>query len=388
MNAVLREEDGTQAVQAVNARLMSWLLKVAYPTWSLRGIDLARGGFQERLTLTGEPTDDARRARVQARQIFAFAMAPRLGWKGDANGAVAQGLSYFLTRYRRPDGLYRTLVAADGTPVNERAVLYDQAFALLGFAAAAPLLGGCFDLAGEAAHLRATLYKSFKHPRGGFETDLSHALPLLSNPHMRLLEAALAWLDVGDGADWQALADEMGQLVLSRIIDPKTGIAHEAFDESWRPTADVAGRLIQPGHQFEWAWLLMRWGQRRADAREAALRLIDNAEKQGIHGGVAIQAVTDDGFVQDGSARLWAQAARLKAASLAARLHGDTRYWRIASGAAVSMLQYLDTQFQGLWYDRLRPSGEFVPETVMAGNLYHIVGAMQELAALVRSAGR
>src|SRR3981081_3341044 len=102
-------DDGVQvaAAAAASGRLGSWLLDAAYPIWSSNGIDSVRGGFQERLTLSGEPTNDARRARVQPRQVFAFSRAPSLGWKGDARGAVAQGLSYFLTRYRRGDGLFR-----------------------------------------------------------------------------------------------------------------------------------------------------------------------------------------------------------------------------------------------------------------------------------------
>jgi mannose/cellobiose epimerase-like protein (N-acyl-D-glucosamine 2-epimerase family) len=376
------------AVEAICKRLLGWLLEAAYPIWSTQGIDSMRGGFQERLMLSGEPTDDARRARVQPRQIYAFSRAPSLGWKGDANGAVAQGLSYFLTRYRRPDGLFRTLVSADGTPIDDRALLYDQAFALLGFATAAPLLGSSFSLAGEAEQLRQALFKHLKRAGPGFESGLPHGPPLLSNPHMHLLEASLAWLDVGGGNEWRSLADELGELALSHLIDPATGMLHESFDSSWKPTQDAPGRLVEPGHQFEWAWLLMRWGQRRADVREVALRLIDVAETHGVHGGVAINAIVNDTSIHDGSARLWPQTERLRAAALAARLYGDTRYWKMTEEAAAGLLRYFATDVPGLWFDRLTPSGEFMRETVTAGNLYHIVGAIYEVAALVRSVGK
>jgi len=375
-------------VEAACGRLVSWLLDAAYPIWSTRGIDSMHGGFQERLTLSGEPTDDARRARVQPRQIYAFSRAPSLGWKGDASGAVAQGLSYFLTRYRRPDGLFRTLVGTDGTPVDDRALLYDQAFALLGFASAAPLMGSSFNLAGEGVQLREALFKHLKRAGPGFESGLPHGPPLLSNPHMHLLEAALAWLDVGGGSEWRALADELGELALSHLIDPATGMLHESFDNSWKPTQDAAGRLVEPGHQFEWAFLLMRWGQRRADVREAAFRLIDGAETHGVRGGVAINAIANDTSIHDGSARLWPQTERLRAAALAARLYGDARYWKMTGDAAAGLLRYFATDVPGLWYDRLTRSGEFMRETVTAGNLYHIVGAIYEVAALVRSMGK
>ena len=387
MNIGVRGEDREQvaAVEAACTRLVSWLLESAYPIWSTRGIDSVHGGFQERLTLSGEPTEDARRARVQPRQIYAFSRAPSLGWKGDASGAVAQGLSYFLTRYRRPDGLFRTLVGTDGTPIDDRALLYDQAFALMGFAAAAPLLGSSFSLASEAEQLRAALYKHLKRAGPGFESGLPHGPPLLSNPHMHLLEASLAWLDVGGGSEWCALADELGELALSHLIDPATGMLHESFDNSWKATADAAGRLVEPGHQFEWAWLLMRWGQRRADVREVALRLIDVAETHGVRGGVAINAIVNDTSIHDGSARLWPQTERLRAAALAARLYGDVRYWKMTADAAAGLLRYFTTDVPGLWYDRLTPSGELMRETVTAGNLYHIVGAIYEIEALRRS---
>jgi len=48
-------------------------------------------------------------------------------------------------------------------------------------------------------------------------------------------------------------------------------------------------------------------------------------------------------------------------------------------------LRYFTTDIPGLWFDRLTPSGEFIRETVTAGNLYHIVGAIYEIAALRRS---
>src|SRR5665213_1996613 len=175
-------------VKSLHARLLRWLLESAYPVWSTRGIDNVRGGFEETLTLTGEPTNDPRRARVQPRQIYAFARAPSLGWPGDARGAAAQGLSYFLTRFRRADGLFRTLVSADGVPLDDRALLYDQAFALLAFATAAPFLGSAFELAAEAQQLRLALYKHLKRPGRGFESGVPHGGALLSNPHMHLLE--------------------------------------------------------------------------------------------------------------------------------------------------------------------------------------------------------
>ena len=57
-----------------------------------------------------------------------------LGWPGPWREAAQHGLDGLVARYRRPDGLYRTLVAPDGDALDETAMLYDQAFVLLALA--------------------------------------------------------------------------------------------------------------------------------------------------------------------------------------------------------------------------------------------------------------
>ena len=125
---------------ALHKHLVSWLNDAAYPLWERNGIDAQNGGFIETLAQKGEGLPHPRRARVHPRQIYAFAQAPGLGWSGDALRIVGRGITYFTTHYRRSDGLFRTLAGTDGAPLDERAVLYDQAFALLGYAATASAL--------------------------------------------------------------------------------------------------------------------------------------------------------------------------------------------------------------------------------------------------------
>jgi mannose-6-phosphate isomerase len=276
-------------------------------------------------------------------------------------------------------------VTHDGVAVDDCALLYDQAFALLAFATAVPLVGDDFNLAREGEQLRGAIFMHLKRAGEGFESGLPHGPLLLANPHMHLLEAALAWQDVDGGSEWRTLADQLGELALFRLIDPATGMLHESFGDNWVRTQDAVGRLIEPGHQFEWASLLMRWGHHRADAREAALRLMDVAERYGVQGGVAINAIANDASIHNGAARLWPQTERLRAAAFSARLYGESRYWKMAAEAAEGLLRYLSTPVPGLWYDCLLPSGEFVEEPARAGNLYHIVGAIDELAVLVRA---
>lgn len=368
------------ALGKFHAWLTHWLLTVAYPLWSQRGCDRVRGGFHERLSLQADPIAEPRRARVQPRQVFAFALAPSLGWDGPSPDLVAYGFDYFFRKYRRPDGLFITLVNAEGEPLDRSALLYDQAFVLLACAAASGISGLPFDVTDEAQRLRVAIARHFKRIGSGYESAVPIRAPLQSNPHMHLFEASLAWSEVSDDPEWIKLAGELGRLALTHFIHDTT--LREFFDASWRPAAGIEGRLVEPGHQYEWAYLLLRWDGYR-DARRVALRLIDTTEQFGVHGGVAINALLDDFSVHDASARLWPQTERLKAASMAALITGEQRYWQTALDAANSLRDYLATPVAGLWYDRRLPSGEFVSEPAPASSLYHIVGACVELGSLL-----
>jgi mannose/cellobiose epimerase-like protein (N-acyl-D-glucosamine 2-epimerase family) len=371
--------DATTSARACQQRLTDWLLHEAYPLWSSQGVDHNNGGFQERLDQHGTALNEPRRARVQPRQIYCFAQAPALGWRGDARGIVERGSGFFLHHYRRPDGLFRTLVAPDGATLDNSTALYDQSFALLGLAAARSLGVAPAALEREAQVLLEALYGQLKRVGPGFYSGLPERFPLLSNPHMHLLEAALAWCELSAAPAWRVLADELGSLALTRFIDPVSGVLRETFDEAWSPVAGLEGRRVEPGHQFEWAWLLLRWRPNDDTARRAALRLIEIGEQSGVRHGVAIDALLDDLSVHEAAARLWPQTERMKASVLAASLTGESCYWVSAVAAAQGLLRYLDTPTAGLWYDRLSAEGVFHTGPAPASSFYHIVAAILAL---------
>jgi mannose/cellobiose epimerase-like protein (N-acyl-D-glucosamine 2-epimerase family) len=380
--------DDKARIQELQSRFCDWLCDAAYPLWSTRGVDPA-GGFHERLGQDGKPLVEPRRSRVNPRQAYCFAVAPSLGWRGDAAGMVKHGLDYWFAKYQRPDGLFRTLVNADGSVKDDRVLLYDQAFGLLAFNVAA-LVTDRAERERQALDLHTLIFKHLKRPGGGFETGIPPSLPLQSNPHMHLFEAALAGCEVcSESSLWKPLADELAELALSRFIDAQSGALREYFDEQWNPAAGVQGRIVEPGHQFEWAWLLMRWstpkqGPAHARARAAALKLIDIGEQHGVRNGLAVNSVLDDFSAHDEGARLWPQTERLKAVALAARLTGEPRFYSMTVAAAEGLLRYLDCPIPGLWYDRIDAAGQLVDEPAPASSFYHLVAAVAEISALAR----
>lgn len=350
----------------------AWLAEAALPLWAGAGVDREGGLFQETLSIEGRPVEAPRRARAQARQVFVFASAALAGYGARWLAVARAGWARFAAVYRRPDGLFINRAAGDGTPLDEAADVYEQAFALLAMAAlqaADPAAGG---LAAEAERTLLAL-EARRAPAGGFRENGAH--PFQANCHMHLFESALAWEAAG-GPRWAALSDEIAGLAIGRFIDPGTGALREFFDAGWQAIAGEGG-LVEPGHQFEWAWLLERWGAARGDAkaRAAARRLFEN----GLRGvdplrDVAVNALWDDFSVRDGSARLWPQTEHLKAA---VALGGEAQAVRAAQGLA----QYLDTPARGAWRDKLLPDGTFVEEPSPATSFYHLMVAILELKA-------
>jgi mannose/cellobiose epimerase-like protein (N-acyl-D-glucosamine 2-epimerase family) len=379
--------DDKARIDQQHSQLCSWLCDAAYPLWSTRGIDHA-GGFHERLAQNGEPLAEPRRSRVNPRQAYCFAMAPSLGWRGDSAALVKHGLDYFVARYQRPDGLFRTLVAADGSALDDRALLYDQAFGLLAFNVAAAIGESRAERERQSLELRERVLRTMKRAGQGFETGVPPTQPLQSNPHMHLFEAALAGCEVcSESSLWKPMADEIAELALTRFIDPVTGALREFFDEDWNPAPGIAGRIVEPGHQFEWAWLLLRWGgASNARARAAALKLIDIGEQHGVRNGLATNSLLDDFSPHDTGARLWPQTERLKAAALAARCTGEARYFTMTVAATDGLSRYLDCPIPGLWYDRIDVEGNVVDEPAPASSFYHLVAAIAEMSALSRHA--
>jgi mannose/cellobiose epimerase-like protein (N-acyl-D-glucosamine 2-epimerase family) len=383
-----REQGDPRAqLTALHTKLIGWLVNDAYPRWAQQGIDPQNGGFVEALGQNGLALPHPRRARVHPRQAYAFAQASALGWRGDAAGIVSRGMEYFTARYRRSDGLFRTLAAVDGTVLDERALLYDQAFALLGLAAAATALDARTEFETRAVALRRAIENRLGTADASLRSEDAAETVRESNPHMHLLEACLAWAEIGNDAGWAAWVRRLVELAVSHFIRKDTGALGESHTPAWQPAPGLAGRIIEPGHQYEWAWLLLRCESLYpSPLRETALRLVAIGERYGVHRGVAINQLLDDFTVTDADARFWPQTERLKATLLAATLTGEPQYWSMAHAAATSFFPYLKTSVPGLWLDTQRPDGSFTDSPAPASTFYHLVGAIVALNTALRRA--
>ncbi|RYG09934.1 MAG: mannose-1-phosphate guanylyltransferase, partial [Caulobacteraceae bacterium] len=369
------------SLETTAGRFFRWMDLSALPLWATLGV-AADGGFVEALDSDGRSVGDFRRARVQARQAYVYAAAGRSGWPGPWAGLTAKALERFEVTNLRPDGLYRTRVGKDIGVLDDTPWLYDQAFALFAFANAAAA-GVEPQTMSVRAHRLLTALGALRVEGGWREAGDQ---PFQANAHMHLLEACLAWEELEPDGPWTAHADAIVALARRAFIDADGGFLREFFDAEWKPAPGDDGRLVEPGHQFEWAWLLTRWSRLRNEvwASDAAKTLYRVGAK-GVdpQSAVVVDALNDDLSLRSSQARLWPQTERLKAAlSLAEGAVGNERaaFLRDAHAALKGLMRYLEPT--GLWRDKLQPDGVFVDEPSPASSLYHIMVACEQLRAV------
>jgi len=110
----------------------------------------------------------------------------------------------------------------------------------------------------QARSLLGWMRSELGHAEAGFYDRPDQKTMLRSNPHMHLLECALAWVSLDPDGPWWELAEEIVSLCRRRFVRSSDGALQEFFNADWSARTD-ASALIEPGHLYEWAWLLIRW---------------------------------------------------------------------------------------------------------------------------------
>lgn len=354
-----------------------WLMTQALPLWWTHGFDHGRKLWREELTQEGEPTESAIRARVQGRQTFCYAMANQLGWSGPSGQAVDAGFDAIGSYCKMPN-LLTTLVTSDGTVLDNRILLYDQTFHMLALVAASNRTDGAEQ---RALAVLDAIETTFERASAGYREAGDQ--PYQSNAHMHLFEACLEWAEHGCSPRWHETASRIATLAMERFIDP-AGFIREFFDGGWIPAQGEAGHVVEPGHQFEWSWLLQRWALCEED--DAMSTVAKKLFECGVAGldltrGVVVDTLNDDLKQVTDQARLWPQIEWLKAALLLSETaRGDRRYWLAQVAAAyTAVMRYLATPVSGLWFDKCEADGSFVNEPAPASSFYHIVTAVVQM---------
>lgn len=349
--------------------LKTWLTDTALPVWAETAID-TRGGWYEHLALDGTPNRDViRRLRVQARQIYVYALAEKMGWypgraivENTFNFMCAQGLG----QGGQPGFIH--LLQPDYSVNDPRRDLYDHAFYLL----AALWADRACDVAGArdiAQQMLAFIDAALASPHGGWVEGIPATQPRRQNPHMHVFEASLHGYDLTGDKAWLDRADKIYALFETHFFDHTHHIIREFFEDDWTIAKGSLGATVEPGHAAEWVWLLWMYETRRGiDTSEYADKLYTKFLQD--RPGFLNDEEDISGEVRRDTKRLWVQTELIKA-HLAQIERGAA-----SPDAAVKAIQsFRDTYLRddGLWTDQIDSTGNPCAVTVPTSTFYHII---------------
>lgn len=359
--------------------LSAWLVERFIPAWVSRVWNPALPGYVESLSWQdGRPGAQERfSTMVTGRLVYTFSLGHVVAARSFCLEAAAHGLESLLGPCRRADGSFVHAIAADGTRSSENADLYDLAFVLLALGSYAAV-SGRRDLIDLADSIGVQLDRN-SDPRGGFRDPQAKAEARLQYPQMHLLESFQLLARLAPGRDWERRADAIVDLAERRLVRPD-GCIEEWYDTAWSPIEVEGITERELGHQFEWAWLLYRYGH--TFERSRATKLADRiyaygkaAMQTAIGGSVGPLPNRIDlaGRPRDIARPLWPLTELLRAACLAEISgHGAGNAEIAAEALRVLFAQYMDRE-SGLWINALDPNVPSSERVVPSRLLYHIV---------------
>ena len=235
---------------------------------------------------------------------------------------ISMGLNFLEKNLISQNGQIFMNINIEKNNLNKDHDLYDYAFVFLCLSELAKnehFFEKAISLSNKSFNW---ITNNWRHHNIGFKEDPKVSDNLRANPHMHLLEASLSWEQVESNYKEQVgiVSDEVVNLLLSKLYSDKRFAVSEYFDLDWNHTKEKSHQVIEPGHQYEWGWLLLNWAKKRNNtkAKEIAIKLINTAETYGFNKNSlkVVNALNFDHKIIDNNSKLWQQTERLKAWNL------------------------------------------------------------------------
>ena len=365
------------------------LHEVVLPTWLSKGFCAKKGLFAERLDFQGGVIHDVpHRAMVQARQIYVYGHAALSGIFPAGGEIALQAMENLLARYGDAaiESGFCFSISPDNKIISPVRDSYTHAFILLSLATTYQLSG---DKRLRHAIEKTTLFVEKNLVDQRFFGVHDQWPPLQTrkaqNPLMHLLEAYLAVHEALPDGGFLDRASDIVRHFRDKIWIDELGILAEYYDDDWSKLdrrSDHA--FFEPGHQFEWAWLLNWYGTLSGvDQKTISGDLWTSACRHGLKDGrLCYDEISLSMEVRKASHRLWPHTEAAKIAAVRAGT-GMSDGLSLAQIMTLTLNDiFLRRPFEGGWIDRVdgntMPLVDFVP----ASSLYHLYSASVALMPL------
>ncbi|WP_166357816.1 AGE family epimerase/isomerase [Pseudomonas akapageensis] len=311
------------------------------------------------------------RAMACARQLYLF--SSRIEQPGAREHAAALFRSLQRHFHDAEHGGWFYSIDAQGKPLDRRKDLYTHAFIIFACAhywakVREPLAESVLNAALEVVANR------FATEDGLYEASLDEDWSALGsgplqNPLMHLAEAFLATLAVREDAAVKAALQQLTTAMQAHFIDPEHGVMLE------KPRGAV-DNWFEPGHQFEWFYLLESSDLlRNSPLHQSLSRAFAYTEQCGVSNQRVLAMLNTDGSVRDATQRIWAQAEYLRALTL----RDDSQ------GQVLQQLRTLQQHFlhSGGWYECRDAQGAVSRSDMPSTTPYHLATCYIGLQAAI-----
>jgi len=393
--SVLMSETFSDVQRETAQKFVSYVLSDMAGMWAGTGWnEVGKHGFEQLQAHRTPSPLGYRRSMAVGRQLFFFSQAWRVTGKA-LFADRAQTLFTDLTErfWDSQHGGWFFSLGDDGKPTDTTKDLYGHAFVMFGLAHYASIFGRSDAL--DWAERTNDLVKGHLFlPQGWGAQAATREWSLLNtaleqNPHMHLLEAYLSLHAASGDTSYLADAQRMVAIYTERLRSFDGAKVLEHFDANGLPQPDK-GRLIQPGHLYEWYWLLNEYADSTGLIlfKASSAPLLAWADMHGVdskYGGI-YGHIDIDGAIVDDRKRIWPVTECIKAYATLVRRTGETR-------ACASLIEWIGlitkTYFTGGggWHEFVRrdlaPDSDFMPSSTP----YHVAMAALEVERLLGGPG-
>jgi mannose/cellobiose epimerase-like protein (N-acyl-D-glucosamine 2-epimerase family) len=369
------------------------------------------GGFFHYYKDDGTIYDRSHRHLVSStRFVFNYAMAHMEFGNPEYLNAVHHGLRYLRDVHRNPATGGYAWTIRDGKPEDTMYHAYGVAFVLLAYSTA--LKAGVREASAWMDETWNLLELHYWDAEAGLYRDEANDQWQFTdyrgqNANMHMCEAMLAAYQASDEPRYLERALQLADHMTRRQAAKADGLVWEHYDVNWnvdwKYNLDNPKHLFrpwgfQPGHQTEWAKLLLimeplllERGREENWLVPTAKHLFDTALARSWDnefGGMAY-GFAPDGTVCDDDKYFWVQAESLAAAALLHARTGLPEYdvW-YSKLWAYSWEHFVDHKYCAWFRILTRDNRKYDDEKSPAGKTdYHTMGACYEVMALIRDGG-
>ena len=355
------------------------------PFLSEHGWDKKYGGLFETLDSQGKNgPENFRRVMVHGRQLFVFSR-----WSGLTGDKTFERMAnnifaYLITNFWDVDheGWY-SRVTVDGKPLDLTKDLYAHAFVLFGLVHYAEYIGKR-DAEPWIRKTIRVLQEHFLRSDGSYKEKMNRCFldktdnQRSQNPHMHLLEAALALSKCYEGNQYSSLVKSLLTLFCETFLDKKKLIIREYLNRNFNPNKEI-GHIIEPGHHYEWAWLL-NWTAETLDQPELkglGARILSQSLEFGWDTefeGVFDQINAKDVTILKSSKRLWPVLELIKALCV---YPSEQNFIYLRNCLETVLEHYLKET--GTWVEHYTQNWQVLSDKMPVSSAYHLGMACLEL---------